>query len=248
MRVNDKIIDSFELKKSLNPDYFDKKEKMNQKVRRQLLYIAKSFLDFVGVPIKVKDVTLTGSLASRGYSDYSDADLHIIFDPKSLDMLPATMRELFAAKQALFNKTYDPMVFGHEAELYFQHPDEKHASQNVYSVLKDQWVKQERGSKKQAIKAEEIVDKAEQYRRQVDYLEARFKEGDNVTDEIDYLKKKLRKARQDALEGAGEYSVGNLAFKYLRRDGTLERLKNLQDKSVSRKLSLSEGMRGILKM
>ena len=65
-------------------------------------------------------------------------------------------------------------------------------------------------------------------------------EGDAVLDAIDRLKAKIRDMRKTGLEGAGQYSVENLAFKVLRRSEELSRLSDLKAKAYDELMSIEQ--------
>jgi hypothetical protein len=54
------------------------------------------------------------------------------------------------------------------------------------------------------------------------------------------LKDKIKKMRQIGLESDGVYSVENLAFKLLRRSGTLEKLSNMKNDAYDEMYSIDE--------
>jgi len=60
---------------------------------------------------------------------------------------------------------------------------------------------------------------------------------DIIVDKADKIKDKIKKMRQAGLDKAGEFSVENLVFKVLRRNGMLDRLSDIKtiayDKSVT---------------
>ena len=55
---------------------------------------------------------------------------------------------------------------------------------------------------------------------------------------IKKLKKKIKKYRSSGLKDGGEYSYENLVFKYLRRNGYLNKLFDFENKIVDKELSL----------
>ena len=63
-------------------------------------------------------------------------------------------------------------------------------------------------------------------------------EEEKVLDAIDRLKAKIRNMRQAGLEGAGQFSVENLAFKVLRRSEELKRLSDLKAKAYDELMSV----------
>ena len=52
--------------------------------------------------------------------------------------------------------------------------------------------------------------------------------------------RKLKKYRQCGLESGGEFSIENLVFKYLRRNGYVGKLLDYRNKFMDKKLSMQE--------
>ena len=141
----DNIISSFFVKDSLNSEIWDdhdniEESKMKPEIRDGLLDIANEFVEFLGFDIFVQDVTMTGSLANFNWSDYSDIDLHIIYDFKESGEQEELFKDLFNLKKTVFNSQHDITVKGYEVELYVQDMNEPHMSTGVYSVLYDEWL------------------------------------------------------------------------------------------------------------
>ena len=100
----DNIISSFFVKDSLNSEIWDdhdniEESKMKPEIREGLLEIANEFVEFLGFDIFVQDVTMTGSLANFNWSDYSDIDLHIIYDFKESGEQEELFKDLFNLKR-----------------------------------------------------------------------------------------------------------------------------------------------------
>jgi hypothetical protein len=57
---------------------------------------------------------------------------------------------------------------------------------------------------------------------------------------IKVIDEKLKKYRTDGLRKGGEQSYENLVFKYLRRNGYIEKLKNFETEFVDKKLSVEQ--------
>jgi hypothetical protein len=55
---------------------------------------------------------------------------------------------------------------------------------------------------------------------------------------IDSFKEKLKKYRSSGLEKDGEFSYENLVFKFLRRNGYIEKLFNFKNKLMDKNLSI----------
>jgi len=237
----------FRVNKELNPKIF-KKEKMRPDVRKHLLKVVRQFLEFTGIKVPIKDVTLTGSSAGYSYNDLSDLDVHVVFDSKKLDMLGGAVKELFSAKSALFNDSYDAKLGKGDIELYYQDSEEEHTSDAVYSIKDDMFLKEPTKGQKVKANRKEVLEKADDLKRMIDYMEAKLASGKSIEADIKYFKEKLKKMRQRGLDAEGIYSPENLAFKVLRNDGYLAKLKNLNRKDISKKLTLSEGVRAVLSL
>ena len=68
-------------------------------------------------------------------------------------------------------------------------------------------------------------------------------EDEDLEDAIELVKKyrdKLRKYRTCGLKSEGEFSYENLVFKYLRRNGYIDKLENFKNTFADKKLSLEQ--------
>ena len=162
-----KILSSFQVKDTLNPKIWtnvdnEEQSKMHPEVREALLAIANEFIEFLNVDIFVSDVTMTGSLANYNWSDFSDVDLHIMYNFDEAGEFKEIYKELFKMKKTLFNSTHDIQVKGYEVELYVQDSSEQHISSGVYSVLFDEWIN-EPSLEEVSIDERKIKEKVEQW-------------------------------------------------------------------------------------
>jgi hypothetical protein len=245
MNEYNKILQSFELQDHLNKQIWIKKddsdqEKMNPKVRKKLMKIAYQFSDYLYDDLIVSDVIMTGSLSNFNWNEYSDIDLHLIIDfqqfPK--DQIEI-FQKLFKLKKSYFNLIHDIKIFDYEVELYGQDIEITHFSTGVYSVLKDKWLDYPK-KEKFNIDKEILLSKAKSWMEKIDdVIEStnNEKDFDRAKKTLDDFEEKLKKYRTGGLEDKGEYSYENLVFKYLRRNGYLEKFfnhyGNLQDKILS---------------
>lgn len=236
-----KIIKSFQSKEYLSDNIWSedgKKYKMREDVRKALLKISDEFIDSLGVDFFIHDIVLTGSLANYNWSNFSDVDLHIMIDFEESKHNPKILKEFFDAKKNIWNEKHDIKIKGFDVELYVQDIDEPHISSGVYSVLNNKWVI-EPEQKKPEIDDRLILQKGESYAKLIDNL-IKLSNKDNVLPQIEDLRKKLKSFRQCGLDKGGEYSYENLTFKLLRRNGYIEKLLNLKNKLVDKKLSLTQ--------
>ena len=232
----------------LNPEIWlisKKESKMKPEIRERLLDIANQFVEFLDVPVFVDDIIMTGSLANYNWSNYSDVDLHIIVDftqfPKEQIEL---FQKLFTLKKILFNTNHNITIKNFEVELYAQDEKEIHTSSGVYSVLFDKWItKPEKINVK--IDNKVLMNKVKSWTEKIDEVIEDAEEGNNLEKSkeiIDKLKKKLKDYRGEGLSGDGEFSYENLVFKFLRRNGYIEKLYNFEDELIDKSLSLENSI------
>ena len=232
----------------LNPEIWltsKKESKMKPEIRERLLDIANQFVEFLDVPVFVDDVIMTGSLANYNWSNYSDVDLHIIVDFTQFPEEQIELfQKLFTLKKILFNTNHDITIKNFEVELYAQDEKEIHTSSGVYSVLYDEWITK---PEKINVKVDNTVlmNKVKSWTEKIDEVIEDVKESNDLEKSkeiIDKLKKKLKDYRGEGLSGDGEFSYENLVFKFLRRNGYIEKLYNFEDKLIDKTLSLENSI------
>jgi len=214
-------------------------EKMKPDVRKTLLKIADDYFESLDLPgVDIEDITMTGSLSNYNWSKYSDVDLHIVVDYDELPMDRELVQGFFKSKTDIWNDTHEVKIYGYDVELYIQDINEPHHSTGIYSILNNEWnVKPEK--KKISIDNTSVKEKSE---RIMDCIEDIFDDMDEVDNDItikrvEKLIDKIKKMRKSGLETGGEFSVENIVFKVLRRNGMLDRLYDIKtvtyDKSVT---------------
>lgn len=239
-QANRKIdLSGFKMQDELNPKIWDKEQKMKPDVKKTLLKIADDYFESLDLPgVDIEDVTMTGSLANYNWSKYSDVDLHIVVDYNDIPVDEDLVTDFLKSKSSNWNKEHDVTIYGYDVELYVQDINEPHHSTGVYSILKDEWVTK---PKKQKISFNDKSVK-EKSNRLMDRVEEIYDEMDDVDNgvtikRVDKLTEKIKKMRQSGLETGGEFSVENIVFKVLRRNGMLDRLYDIKtvayDKSVT---------------
>lgn len=249
MKVNEKEIEKsnreidlsgFKVQDELNPKIWDEDQKMKSDVRKTLLKIADDYFESLGLPkVDIEDVTMTGSLANYNWSKYSDVDLHIVVDYNDIPVDEDLVQDFLKSKSSNWNKEHDVTIYGYDVELYVQDINEPHHSTGVYSILRDEWVTK---PKKQKISFNDKSVK-EKSNRLMDRVEEIYDEMEEVDNEVtikrvDKLTEKIKKMRQSGLETGGEYSVENIVFKVLRRNGMLDRMYDIKTVAYDNSVTL----------
>ena len=246
MAIDKKIIKSFYLQDELNPEVWGTtnngiKPKLNSEIRDRLLKIANLFIDFLNVEIFVHDIYLLGSLTGYNWSEFSDFDLHIIYDFNDAGEKKETYEELFRLKKTVFNSSHDIRIKGYEVELYVQDLNEENESLGVYSLVYDKWLKT---PQKEDFKVNEkkLKEKAQQWMDVIDGVleSAEDEDLETAMKLVDKYKEKIRKYRSCGLKSEGEFSYENLVFKYLRRSGYIGKLNDFKNITIDKNLSLEQ--------
>lgn len=236
MNVNEldySLADAIVFHDELNPALWSG-VKMRPEVRKQLLKIAKHFIDSMELSsIRVVDITVSGSNAAYTYTPHSDVDLHLIADiPQMQDDI---YRAYFDLKKYEYGNKHNIKIRGVDVELYVQMVNEPEAtSMGVYSVLNDEWLAI---PKKVKANIDDATVKAK-----VDDLSRRAELALETNDEkaIALVKDHIYAMRRAGLEEGGEFSPENLAFKILRTNGVIDALREFGAKAVDQELSLEQ--------
>lgn len=234
-------VKSFKLKDELNPKIWDEM-KMKKDVREDLLKISKDFYDNTDIKAEVKDITLVGSLCNYNWSEkYSDYDLHIIIDYKDVDDDYDLVENLCDTSKKLWNLQNDIKVVGYETEVMIQdEKDLKNAIKGgriggVYSLMDDKWVK--KPEKVEFEPDEKMIEKkGKDIMEEIDDIIDISKKSDyeTIKNRIKKVWNKIKKLRQKSLEEEGEFGVGNLVFKLLRRNNYLGKIMDLKREAYAK--------------
>lgn len=215
----------------LNPAIWTKDKKMSPAVRKKLMDIAEDFKSSLGITkFSLKDITVSGSNAAYNYTPLSDIDLHLVVDLPQADH-DNIYRELFDAKKFQYNEQHDYQIKNYDVELYVQNANDEHISQGIYSILRDEWIKEPQP-------VEATYDEVST-RSKYDTLKHLVFKAIKAKDYFlaDKLRRTIKKYRQVGLQSTGEFGPENLAFKALRANGYIKQLytllNDLKDKEFS---------------
>lgn len=235
-------LQDFEPKSELNPRFWQD-DHLKPAVRERLQTVAQSFWGSLDLSwVDVKDILFTGSLANYNWGPYSDVDVHILVDYKDIDDHPELVLNLVLGAKFDWDTKRDVRIFGHEVEMFIQDAAQPLPSYaGAYSLLRDEWVTKP-SSTSVEVDFVAVEEKAKILMLEIDALEAKYDAGEyaEVLDGVSELKRKLRKLRQAGLETGGEFSIENLTFKYLRRNGYLEKLNDLSLKAYDAMMSMED--------
>ena len=106
-------------KDSLNNNFWNRKLLLKKVIRKKLLELAQDFFQSLNLPeeVELKDITITGSIASYNWSKYSDIDLHLILDFSQVDENEDLVKEYFGGKIFSWNNKHNIRMNDHEGEI-----------------------------------------------------------------------------------------------------------------------------------
>tara|TARA_R110001583_G_scaffold102204_3_gene248811 strand:+ start:693 stop:1472 length:780 start_codon:yes stop_codon:yes gene_type:complete len=233
---------SLRVQEDLDREIWDDKDNLRPEIREKLLEIAKDFWESQDLDsVEIKDIIFTGSLANYNWSKFSDVDLHIVIDYTDVNKDAALVRKYFNSIKSAWNRDHDIRIKDYEVEMYVQDYLEPHIATGIYSIQDDEWVKKpskhdpEIDYKCVTVKANCLMDEIDEI--QNDFDDEKY---DNAHAKTISVKEKIRNMRKSGLETGGAFSVENLAFKVLRRNGYLKKLNDLKLMSYDKLQSIEE--------
>ena len=217
----------------LNDTIWDNNNKIIPVIRQKLLVLVDRIIGEISVPVKVKHIYFTGSLATYKWTKLSDIDLHIIVDILD-DSCRNVTKECFDLICKTFNGQHNIFIKGYKVEISIKEKENFFKDKAAYDLIKNEWAK-EPNKITRDLDDSEVVHISKEYQKQIDDL---INHNGSVED-AKKLKKEIKELRTIGLEkGDGEYSVGNLVFKKLRNTGCLGRLFDYYNQVEDKNLSL----------
>jgi len=228
------MINEYESHSHLNPKLWDG-DTLRPKLRVGFMKIAKAFYDFLEIDTPILDVIIIGSSANYNWTEHSDIDLHVVINYAEVGDNMLLVQNYMNAKKSVWNNNYPLQYKGMNIELYAQDSNENlNSTVGIYSLAHDKWINKP-SSETVSIDDDAIQQKAKPYQYEIDELNPA---DPKIEFKIRSLLNRLRHLRQTGLDSNGEYSVENMAFKYLRNKGYLERLKQFQKKITMKQLAV----------
>lgn len=226
------INEDFQVHDTLNPKIWNTSTNtLLPDVRQKIIDIVATFENYVKVPMDIVDIQLVGSNASYNYTEHSDLDVHIIANFELVSKDTSLLQALYDAKKTSFNKNYDIKIHGVEVEMYVQDIKSGIASNGIYSVCDNAWVKEPKPIK--SITKHNTEKEVEKWQTKIAQV---LQDADY--DEISNTINMLYLIRHNSIAVEGEWGKGNQIFKDIRNLGLLDKLKSALNDATSKKLSL----------
>ena len=177
---------------------------------------------------------LTGSMLTASWDEHSDLDLHIVFD-ESLSDEPLTENDksLLWHIADQFNQN-EFEISNTVVEVYFQGINDEHNTCAIYNVMADEWISE--SSTDALVFTDEIKEFANQYTIRInDFLRDDASDTRSYPDKLKTLMTikteiyPLRKIASTKYTNSEDFvsSFENMAFKWVKRSGTLDKLLKL---------------------
>lgn len=219
---------------TLNPKLWENNS-LKSDIKAKLLEIYQAFISKLKeneIPIDVIDVLLLGSNAAYNYTDNSDIDLHIITDFSDLPLNDTLTQIFYNNEKSKFNDDYDITIKGLPVEVYIEDINASNMTEGVYSLLQDKWIKFPQYNPPKEVEYTKLLDV---YREKISNAL-----NSNSSEKIKEIINEIKMLRKVSLMNDGIYSKGNLVFKELRNDGSIDNLYNKLHEIVSQELSLEK--------
>lgn len=217
------MILEYQTHNTLNPRIWDG-ESLRPKLHNALLRIGEQFAEFLEIDVPVLDIIIIGSNANYNWSDQSDIDLHVVINYAEITHDIPLVTKYMLAKKHVWNSKYPLRYQGIPIELYAQDSNESlNSSVGVYSVLKRKWLN--KPDPRQITVDDAVIEqKAAPFIYEINLI----KETDpTATHKIKDVLLKLQKLRKAGLGNQGEYSIENLAYKFIRNKGYIDHIKSM---------------------
>lgn len=214
--------------KKLCPDLWEGKT-LNPRIEDKLLRLARDFYKDLEFDAEVLDITLVGSLANYNYTAGSDIDVHLIIDFAEINEDVELVKKAIDGQRFMWNLRHNIVIKDHDVELYIQDKNEEHISGGLYSLMNKKWVRLPIYNPPN-VDTSDIDPKYDARVFDIEKFEKLSKKDLDPIDAETYynsakeLKSKIMKARKAGLSESGEFSIENLVFKKLRKEGYIEKL------------------------
>lgn len=220
--------------KSLCPDIWENGV-IIQRIETKLLRIARDFYEELNIEAEILDIVLTGSLANFNYTSDSDLDIHIIIDFFEINEDTELVKKAIDGQRFIWNLRHNIVIKGHDIELYIQDKSEEYTSTGIYSLLNHKWVIAPKYNPPN-VDTKDVDVKYDARLYDIEQLDKLSKTSLDPNEAQEYytkakdLKTKIMKARKSGLSSEGEFSIENLVFKKLRKNGKIKKIIDITSK------------------
>ena len=230
------LTEAIETHDTLNPALWDENDNLLPEVEEGINKIVDQFVSELKdneVDLKVIDVVLVGSNASYNYTKDSDLDVHIVADTSIIDCNYGLLPIIYNMARSSFNNKYDISIHGVPIEIYVEGTDTQATSNGIYS-MKDGWIKKPVRLDIPEVDISDLYPEWEERAKEI------LENEDTTIEDVDQFINDIYILRRNSIATDGEYGKGNLAFKEIRNNGYLDKLKDLKVKLTEKSMIIED--------
>ena len=204
--------------------------KLRPEIKEKIMDLVNEFQSTLDIPLTILDINIVGSNASYNYTDKSDVDVHIVTNFEEYGYPKEFIEAAMNSFKTNFNNKYDVNYGGYNVEVYVEDVKSSPNSNGIYSVVRDEWIKE-------PVKLQPIdIDLEPEYSLFVDRINEILNNG--TEEDIIRVINDLYLLRRNSLVVDGEFGKGNLIFKTIRNEGLLDALRERRVELASQELSI----------
>jgi hypothetical protein len=242
-------IKPFTVKDKLQKDLFPDGEHIDSRIRLKLLEIADDFVETLEVKwLKPIDMIVTGSLVNYNWNEYSDIDIHIIYDYSKIYKNVDFVQDYFMSKRKEWNNLHNNLkIKGFPVELSVEDVNNPLNSTGVYSLYTNDWVKKPKKMSNDNIDIKKIkkltLKIVKTFIKLFDLIENEtdIKKLDILSEKLNNFIDILHENREKGLKTEKkELSTGNIIWKIVKHFGYVEKSHNILNNIYDKKNTIKE--------
>ena len=136
-------------------------------------------------------------------------------------------------------------IYGFPVEMYVQDVDEKNESSGIYSLNKNEWIKEPKDIDDSKLNGDYVKGQAAKYMTMIDDYESDLKNEkdqykiESIGKKVKKLLDKLKGIRKESLKRSGEMGSGNVIYKIIRRMGYLDKVWDIINNTYNKSKTIS---------
>lgn len=191
--------------------------------------VSEKVLDDLDLDLDVVDIIVVGSALSYNYTKESDIDLHFVvdFDSELGEASKNQLKELLGYFTKYWNSRDLFYIGDHKVEIYFNGLHDAMITPAAYSLTRDTFLKKPR----ELPFDEKSIDEGKSLAKELSLSLETILDDEDV-DAAREWKTDVKDSRKEGLLRDGIFSPENIAFKYLRSWGDLQKVSDFIDSYV----------------
>ena len=156
------------------------------------------------------------------------------------------VEDYFNSKKELWKRDHEDLtIYGFPVELYVQDKDDKLEASGVYSLDKNEWIKEPKNLDDAKINEVYVKEQAAKYMTLVDGYENELKKEtdthkiDKIGEKVKKLLDKIKGVRKESLKRSGEMGSGNVIYKIIRRMGYLDKIWDIINNTYNKSKTIN---------